>query len=69
MTANLYDLKFEELIELLQDLNQPTFRAKQIWQGIYQNLWTDLTDFSNLPLILRDQLSSQFNLGGLTLEK
>ncbi|RLC99405.1 MAG: 23S rRNA (adenine(2503)-C(2))-methyltransferase RlmN [Chloroflexota bacterium] len=69
MTANLYDLKFEELRELLQDLNQPTFRAKQIWQGIYQNLWTDLTDFSNLPLILRDQFSSQFNLGGLTLEK
>jgi len=69
MTANLYDLKFVELAELLQDLNQPPFRAKQVWQGIYQNLWTDLADFSNLPLSLRDQISSQFNLGGLTLEK
>ncbi|RLE06199.1 MAG: 23S rRNA (adenine(2503)-C(2))-methyltransferase RlmN [Bacteroidetes bacterium] len=69
MTANLYDLNFEELREHLKELNQPTFRAKQIWQGIYQNLWTDLADFSNLPLSLRDQISSQFNLGGLTLEK
>jgi len=69
MTANLYDLKFVELIEILQNFNQPPFRAKQVWQGIYQNLWTDLADFSNLPLSLRDQISSKFSLGGLTLEK
>ena len=69
MTANLYDLKFAALIDLLQELNQPAFRAKQIWQGIYQNLWTNLADFSNLPLTLRGQISSQFNLGCLTLEK
>jgi len=69
MAINLYDLSFEELKEVLQELNQPAFRAKQIWQGIYQNLWTDMADFSNLPLSLRDQLSSQYKLGGLTLEK
>jgi len=69
MAINLYDLSFEELKEVLQELNQPAFRAKQIWQGIYQNLWTDMADFSNLPLSLRDQLSSQYKLGVLTLEK
>ena len=69
MVVNLYDLSFVELKKLLQELNQPAFRAKQIWQGVYQNLWTDLADFSNLPISLRDQISSQYNLGGLTLEK
>ena len=69
MAVNLYDLSFERVKDLLQELNQPAFRAKQIWQGIYQNLWTDLADFSNLPLSLRDLISSQYNLGGLTLEK
>jgi len=68
MTVNLYDLSFAELEKLLQVLKQPAFRAKQIWQGIYQNLWKELADFSNLPLSLRDQISSQFTLGGLTLE-
>ena len=69
MTANLYDLKIEELSKLMVELKQPAFRAKQIWQGIYQNLWTDLADFSNLPLSLRDQISNRFNLGGFIVEK
>ncbi len=63
------DLSFERLTDLLQEFNQPAFRAKQIWQGIYQSLWSDLSDFSNLPLSLREQISNQYSLAGLTLEK
>ena len=69
MTANLYDLNFEQLQVLLREFKQPGFRSKQIWQGMYQNLWTDLDDFSNLPISLRDQIASQYRLGGLTLAK
>jgi len=69
MDANLYDLSFEELTDLLSEIKQPRFRAKQVWQGLYQNLWTDISQFSNLPLSLRDQLMSQYCLGGLSLEK
>jgi 23S rRNA (adenine2503-C2)-methyltransferase len=69
MIANLYDLNFEHLEDLLREFKQPGFRSKQIWQGIYQNLWTDLDDFSNLPITLRDQIASQYRLGGLTLAK
>jgi len=69
MTVSLYDLSFTELKDILQELNQPAFRTKQIWQGMYQNLWIDLDNFSNLPLSLRDEISSQYKLGGLTLEK
>ena len=65
----MYDLSFEGLTELLQELNQPAFRAKQIWQGIYHNLWSDFEDFSNLPLSLREELSGQFTIGGLILEE
>ncbi len=69
MAPNLYDLSFEGLTNLLQEFKQPAFRAKQIWQGIYQSLWSDMADFSNLPLSLREQISNQYNLAGLTLEK
>ncbi len=69
MTATMYDLSFEDLKNLLQDLDEPSFRARQIWQGLYQNYWSDISEFSNLPLTLRDQLSSRFSIGVLTLEK
>ncbi len=69
MTLNLYDLSFDGLMKLLQEFDQPAFRAKQIWQGIYQSLWTDMSDFSNLPLSLRDRISDQYSLAGLSLEK
>lgn len=69
MAANLYDLSFEDLENLLQELNEPAFRAKQIWRGLYRNLWADMADFSNLPLSLREQISSQFEVGGLILEE
>lgn len=69
MTKNLYDLSFSNLENVLHEFDQPAFRAKQIWQGIYQSLWTDLADFSNLPLSLRDQISGQYSLAGLSLEK
>jgi len=69
MAANLYDLNFEGLTDLLRELKQPGFRAKQIWQGMYQNLWSDIKDFSNVPLSLRSQITSQYRLGGFILEK
>ena len=69
MIANMYDLSYEELRTLLHELGEPTFRVKQIWKGLYQSLWNDLSEFSNLPQSLRDQLLSRYKIGGLTPEK
>lgn len=69
MAIDLYSLSFAEIEKLLQILEQPGYRAKQIWQGIYQNLWMDLADFSNLPLSLREQISEHYILGSLDLEQ
>ena len=69
MRTNLYDLNYEELENLLHEAGEPTFRAKQIWKGLYQNLWNDMSEFSNLPISLRNQLLSRYTMGGLTPEK
>lgn len=54
--SSAYDLIFKEWADRLSSLNLPKFRSKQIWEGLYHNLWQSSQEFSNLPLTLRDQL-------------
>ncbi|MCW5877118.1 MAG: 23S rRNA (adenine(2503)-C(2))-methyltransferase RlmN [Anaerolineales bacterium] len=56
----IYDLDLPELSAQLQSWGQPAYRAKQVWQGLYQSLWSKPEDFSNLPKALRDQLAEHF---------
>ena len=61
MTKTLiYDLDLPELSITLQDWGEPKFRAKQIWQGLYQSLWSSPDEFSNLPKSLRQKLGDEF---------
>ena len=53
----IYDLDFPSIENLLKELNEPAYRAKQIWQGLYQHLWDSPEMFTNLPKILREKLA------------
>jgi 23S rRNA (adenine2503-C2)-methyltransferase len=55
----IYDLDFPALTNLLKEWNEPAYRAKQIWQGLYQHLWDSPEQFSNLPKSLREKLGEQ----------
>ena len=68
MRNNLFDVDFEELRETIRVWNEPEYRASQLWQGIYQNYWNNLGQFSNLPLSLRQKLDQQFIIGSLKPE-
>ena len=69
MTKTLvYDLSFDQLTALLAEWGQPAFRAKQIWQGIYQNLWVSPDEFSNLPKDLRAKLADELRFSALVPE-
>ncbi|MEG0503058.1 MAG: 23S rRNA (adenine(2503)-C(2))-methyltransferase RlmN, partial [Raoultibacter sp.] len=52
----------QELIELMVDLKQPTFRAKQLFQWLYTKNATSYDEMSNLPATLRDELSVKYPL-------
>ncbi len=56
----IFDLDLPELTEQLKSWGQPAYRAKQVWQGLYQSLWSKPQDFSNLPRDLRDKLAGNF---------
>ena len=57
MTTNLYDLTFNELQIFLVGLGQPKFRAKQVWQWLYQKYSADFEQMYNLPKALRQTLA------------
>jgi 23S rRNA (adenine2503-C2)-methyltransferase len=57
MKINFYDLSFEQVEQLIvNEFKEPIFRAKQIWDGVYKNLWYLPEDFSNIPKQLREKL-------------
>src|SRR6266516_1122789 len=53
----IYDLNLREITNLLQEWNEPPYRAKQIWQGLYQHFYNSPEQFTNLPKSLRERLS------------
>ena len=62
----IYDLDPTGLAELLQTWNEPAYRAKQIWQGLYQHFYNSADQFTNLPISLRQKLASNLTFEGLT---
>ncbi len=64
----IFDLDFDELKSLLTSFGEPAYRAQQIWQGLYQNLWASPEEFSNLPRSLREKLAEELRWTALLPE-
>ena len=54
-----------QLVDMLKELGQPAFRAKQIEEWVWEKGATSFDDMTNLPKALRATLSSRFTLGGV----
>ncbi len=57
----IYDLDLSELQNTLRSWGLPDYRARQIWQGLYQHLWNKPEQFTPLPLSLRQKLADDFD--------
>lgn len=64
----IYDLGLTDLTTTIKEWGEPAFRASQIWQGLYKNLWDSPEQFTNLPRILRYRLDDSFNFHNLRQE-
>ncbi len=62
----IYDLDFDTFAQALTELGQQPFRARQIWSGLYQQYYSDFSQFSNISASLRAALSEQYTLDPLT---
>jgi 23S rRNA (adenine2503-C2)-methyltransferase len=56
--ASLFDLTLAELEHRLSSLGQPAYRARQLFEWIYQRLVPDYAGMSILPATLRPELAS-----------
>jgi 23S rRNA (adenine2503-C2)-methyltransferase len=59
----LYDLDLPALQALLQRWNEPTYRARQLWEWLYVHLATGFDQMTNLPTSLRERLAAQTTIG------
>ena len=57
----IYDLNFEDLTQVLNSWGEPSYRARQIWHGLYQHLWDDPEQFTTLPINLRQRVGDHFS--------
>ena len=62
----IFDLDYGGLERRLEDWGEPKYRAKQIWQGLYQNLWVKPEQFSTLPKSLRQKLADAYHFSNLS---
>lgn len=62
---DIKSLTLEELTQVIRQMGDKPFRAKQIYQWLHQKLVTDFDAIRNLPKQLLDQLKEQFTLTAL----
>ena len=63
---SILDMSEHELADLLAELGQPAFRAKQIRSWVWEKGATSFDQMTNLPKSLREQLAHRCDLGGVT---
>jgi 23S rRNA (adenine2503-C2)-methyltransferase len=61
----IYDFDFPGLTEQLTTLGEPSYRARQVWQGLYRNFWQSPDEFTPLPAGLRAKLAEAFTFSPL----
>ncbi len=54
----IYDFDYAEFVARVKSWGEPKFRGKQIWAGLYKNLWLNPDEFSNLPKPLRAKMGN-----------
>jgi 23S rRNA (adenine2503-C2)-methyltransferase len=62
----VYDLELPALESLLDSWNEPGYRARQIWEGLYRRLYGSWSEFTNLPKALRGRLDHEVAMSALT---
>jgi 23S rRNA (adenine2503-C2)-methyltransferase len=61
MTTNplIYDFSEAELTARIKSWGVPKYRAQQVWDGLYKNLWLAPDEFTNLPKDLREKMGER----------
>ena len=64
-TIDLHSVTHGQLLELMKELGQPSFRAKQIEEWVWEKNVTSPDDMTNLPKSLREELGRRVSAAGV----
>ena len=64
---NVKDLTLQEFGQELPRLEQPAYRARQIWQWLFQRGAVSFSEMTNLSVALRQQLHEAFAISRLSI--
>ncbi len=67
MKKNLLNYTKEEISALFEAINEPAYRAQQLFVGMYAHSYDDFSRFSNLSKTLRSKLNAQYELRSFQL--
>jgi 23S rRNA (adenine2503-C2)-methyltransferase len=67
MKRSIKDLKLAEFAAHLEDYQQPSYRAQQIWQWLFQKRAIAFSEMTNLSASMRRQLDEEFEISRLRL--
>lgn len=66
----LLGLSFQQLSAIVEQLGEPAYRARQLFDGLYRQKWSGLEQFSPLPMDLRRKLGEAgFSVGLPAIDK
>ena len=69
MKQNLIGLNLEDLEKIVSEFNEPKFRAKQIFEGLYQKRYSSLEQFTTLSKKFLTQLAENYEIKSLEVNK
>lgn len=65
---NIRNLSFEELVTYMEQLGEKKFRAKQVYEWLWQKNASTFEDMTNLGLVLRQKLENAFFIDKIQLD-
>ena len=68
MKKAIYSLTLQELEQYFETINEKKFRAKQVFDWIYQKRITDFSQMKNISKTIQEKLSGEFDIDVLTLD-
>lgn len=69
MKENLKNFTYNQIVETIKTLGEPSFRAKQVYKWIYQQRVDSFSKMENMPKLLRSNLEATFTVENLTIDK
>lgn len=69
VSLDLRQLDLDQLTQWFREQGEPAFRARQVWQWIWEKGCTDFAAMTNLPLPLRERLTAHFHMHPIRTDK